>query len=93
VAVSHQHLRESQALHLDYYKRKEKKMFHIKETCVAHPRARPRATNHLARQHQFASVDESGGVTQGESKKLRKRLSNGRFSGAQILTHGACVAS
>jgi hypothetical protein len=42
VAVSHQRLRESQALHLDYYKRKEKKMFHIKETCVAHPRALPR---------------------------------------------------
>ena len=42
VAVSHQRLRESQALHLDYYKPKEKKMFHIKETCVAHPRARPR---------------------------------------------------
>jgi len=42
VAVSHQHLRESQALHLDYYKRKEKKMFHINETCAVHPRAHPR---------------------------------------------------
>jgi hypothetical protein len=42
VAVSHEHLRESQALHLDYYKQKEKKMFHIKETCVVRPRARPR---------------------------------------------------
>jgi len=35
--VSHQHLRESQALHLDYYKRKEKKIFHIKETCRGIP--------------------------------------------------------
>jgi len=42
VAVSHEHLRESQALHLDYYKQKEKKMFHIKETCMGRPRARPR---------------------------------------------------
>jgi Cft2 family RNA processing exonuclease len=32
VAVSHQHLRESQALHLAYYKRKEKKIFRVKET-------------------------------------------------------------
>ena len=39
--VSCQHLRESQALHLDYYKRKEKKIFHVKETCMRRPRARP----------------------------------------------------
>ena len=37
----YQHLRESQALHLDYYKRKEKKIFLIKETCTPHLRARP----------------------------------------------------
>jgi hypothetical protein len=42
VAVSYQHLRESQALHLDYYKRKEKKIFHIKEMCMRCPRTRPR---------------------------------------------------
>src|SRR6266849_2429885 len=42
VAVSRQHLRESQALHLDYYKRKEKKIFDIKETCRGHPRGRRR---------------------------------------------------
>jgi hypothetical protein len=41
VAVSHQHLRESQALHLDYYKPKEKKIFHIKEMCMSHRRAPP----------------------------------------------------
>jgi len=38
--VSHEHLRESQALHLDYYKLKEKKIFDINETSLRHPRAR-----------------------------------------------------
>jgi hypothetical protein len=40
VAVSHQHLRESQALHLDYYKPKEKKIFHVKEMCMSRRSAR-----------------------------------------------------
>jgi len=35
--VSYQHLRESQALHLDYYKPKEKKIFHIEETLTGSP--------------------------------------------------------
>jgi hypothetical protein len=47
--VSHQHLRESQALHLDYYKRKEKKIFHIKETCSAIPARVRAATAFLSR--------------------------------------------
>jgi hypothetical protein len=67
VAVSHQRRRESQALHLDYYKRKEKKMFHIKETCVVHPCAARAATGCLSRRHQLASVPNSGGITQAES--------------------------
>jgi hypothetical protein len=79
VAVSHQHLRESQALHLDYYKRKEKKMFHLKETCAAHPRARPAATDCLWRREEFAGVQASDRMIRAESKKLQKRLSNGHF--------------
>jgi hypothetical protein len=50
---------------------------------LAHARG---GTDRLFRRHQFASVPESGGITQGESKKLQKCLSNGRFHSVQILT-------
>ncbi len=79
MAVSHQHLRESQALHLDYYKRKEKKMFHIKETCsgiLARARA---ATQFRSRRRRSASVPKRGAITPAESAKLQKCLSNGHF--------------
>jgi hypothetical protein len=42
-------------------------------------------TVRLLRRHEFASVPASGGITQAESAKSQKRLSNGRFYGAQIL--------
>jgi hypothetical protein len=80
--VSHQHLRESQALHLDYYKRKEKKMFHIKETCsgiLARARA---AIDLFAHLHQDGGVPNRGGTTRAGSAKLQKRPSNGLFHGA-----------
>jgi hypothetical protein len=43
------------------------------------------ATECLSRRHEFASEPESGDITQAESTKSQKRLSNGRFYGAQIL--------
>ncbi len=61
--MSHQHLRESQALHLDYYKRKEKKIFDINETSLWHPRARAQGDAFSVAPTSFASVRESGGIS------------------------------
>jgi len=84
VAVSHQHLRESQALHLDYYKRKEKKIFRIKETCTRRPRACPRGD-----EFPLASASARGRPRRWRHYakrivELQKRPSNGGFCGAQI---------
>jgi len=40
------------------------------------------ATHCLSHRGEFASVPEIGGIMQGESAKLQKRLSNGHFYGA-----------
>jgi hypothetical protein len=85
VAVSHQRRRESQALHLDYYKRKEKKMFHIKETCVVHPCARPRGDGLPLTATSARKCSEQRRHRAGRIYKLQKRLLNGRFYGAPIL--------
>jgi hypothetical protein len=78
-------MRESQALHLDYYKRKEKKMFHIKETCVVHPCARPRGDGLPLTATSARKCSEQRRHHAGRICKLQKRLLNGRFYGAQIL--------
>ncbi|SRR6266436_2597216 len=65
--------------------RKKKKCFTSRKRVWA-VLARVRgATDCLSRRHEFASAPESGGITQAESKKLQKRLSNGRFYGSRIL--------
>jgi hypothetical protein len=93
VAVSYQHLRESQALHLAYYKRKEKKIFHVKETSLWHPRAPARGDAFSVTPTPARQRSEQRRHQQRESVKLQKCLSNSRFFDASSCYSSARAAS
>jgi hypothetical protein len=80
VAVSHQHLRSWHCI--DY---QAEKIFHIKETCVVHPCARPRGDGLPLTATSARKCSEQRRHHAGRICKLQKRLLNGRFYGAQIL--------
>lgn len=74
VAVSYQHLRESQALHLDYYKRKEKKIFHVSEMYLQPPRTRSRRDAFRLAPGPAARVPDGGRIMRSEFSKMQKCL-------------------